>query len=58
LIGALSERKEFGMHPGALAAGVGALDVVIASQAVYALRRRDKDRSRPIERSRPPQHKD
>ena len=46
------------MHPGAIAAGVGAIDVVIASQAIYALRRRDKDQSRPLERSGPPRHKE
>jgi hypothetical protein len=42
------------MHPGVLAAGFGALDVVIAGQAVYAVRR--NDRGRPVRRS--PGHRD
>jgi len=42
------------MHPGVLVAGVGAIDALIASQAVYALRRRERDQSHPLQRNGPP----
>jgi hypothetical protein len=42
------------MHPGVLVAGVGAIDVLLASQAAYALRRRERARSHRIERNGPP----
>ncbi|MDX6584148.1 MAG: hypothetical protein QOI10_3332 [Solirubrobacterales bacterium] len=34
------------MHPGVLAAGIGAVDVLLAGQAVYAMRRNDRTRDR------------
>ena len=42
------------MHPGAVLAGVGAIDALIVGQASYALRRRAKDQSHPLKRNGPP----
>jgi hypothetical protein len=39
------------VHPAALATGIAALDVVIAGQAVYAVRRRDRQADRAIRRN-------